>query len=392
MTRNSVKHSVAETNNPPSARRTTLTKDLKIREASFDDYSKISDLHIRNGLITRSYEDWIALWRCNPAYKQLQGQWPIGWVLETDHGNIVGSIGSIPLVYHFKNRELRAAASCSWVVDPPYRGYSLLIFDQLMKYKGTDCFVCTSVSPASEKNLPFFKWSKVPVGAWNKTAFWITNYYGFVNAIFASNSVPLAGAISYPVSAALLCRDKFKDFRLPSNLSAPEVEPCLKFDSRFDEFWEELKYQNPDLFLAVRTRETLSWHFRHSPPRQGALILTASKGSQMVAYAVFDRNDNVSSGLKRVRFVDFQALKGSEQAVSSALCWVLRHCREKGIHILEDTSCRLERLNSSNMPTPFHRKLASWTYYYKANNNELCEKLKDPAVWAPTLFDGDASL
>jgi hypothetical protein len=39
-------------------------------------------------------------------------------------------------------------------------------------------------------------------------------------------------------------------------------------------------------------------------------ILTACKGSRLVAYAVFDRQDNIASGLKRVRFVDFSGPEG----------------------------------------------------------------------------------
>src|SRR2546425_7513307 len=144
-----VKPSIAETNGPSLGRATKQVRGAAIREACFADYAQISAVHMRNGLSMRSCEDWIALWKCNPVYKQLQGHWPIGWVLETEDGKIVGSIGNVPLACSFRRRELRAAAPCSWVVDPAYRGYSMLILDRLMRHEDIDVFICTTVSSAS---------------------------------------------------------------------------------------------------------------------------------------------------------------------------------------------------------------------------------------------------
>src|SRR3954452_24922188 len=55
---------------------------LNIREAFFEDHSSITALQVRNGLTTRSYEEWSALWNDNPVYQRIRGNWPIGWVLE----------------------------------------------------------------------------------------------------------------------------------------------------------------------------------------------------------------------------------------------------------------------------------------------------------------------
>jgi len=90
------------------------TDGTTIRETTFADYNQISALHMRNGLTVRRYDDWIAYWKGNPIYERLKRRWPIGWVLETG-GKIVGSIGSIPLAYHFRGSELLAAAPCSWL-------------------------------------------------------------------------------------------------------------------------------------------------------------------------------------------------------------------------------------------------------------------------------------
>jgi len=266
-----------------------------------------------------------------------------------------------------------------------------LLLNCLTRQKDVDLLVSTTVSSSSEPALKLFEWCRTPVGTWDKSVFWITNYRWFAKTVLSLKSVPFARVISYPVSAALFCREKFKAAGAAPKASTTEIERCADFDSRFDQFWEELKEQNDNVLLAVRTRETLAWHFQYSQMRRSVWILTARKGSRLVAYAV-DRQDNIPSGLKRVRFVDFQALKGSEEALRSAVCWMLHQCREQGIYILENVGCRLERPGLPSIPAPDNRTLPSSSYYYKASDSDLCETLKDAAVWAPSSFDGDASL
>jgi hypothetical protein len=157
-------------------------------------------------------------------------------------------------------------------------------------------------------------------------------------------------------------------------------------------FWEELKRQKRNVLLAVRTRETLAWHFRRALLKDTVWILVASHGARITGYAICDRQDNAALGLKRVRLVDFQALDGSEDVLRSALGWVLRRCRVEGIHLLEVTGCWLNRPCGPRVRVPYSRLMPSWAYYYKANDKDLREALKDPAVWAPSSFDGDASL
>jgi len=111
-----------------------------------------------------------------------------------------------------------------------------------------------------------------------------------------------------------------------------------------------------------------------------------------VAYAVFDRQDNVPLALKRVRLVDFQALRGAEEALRPALCWMLDKCRRDKIGVLEVTGSWADRPNLPQIPGSYRRTLPSWMYYYKASESQLSEILKDPGVWAPSSFEGDASL
>jgi hypothetical protein len=364
----------------------------KLREAVFDDYSQIAALQVRNGLTIRSYPDWVALWKGNPVYETSRGQLPIGWVLEAADREIVGLIGSVPFACHYQGRTVRSVAACAWVVDPRYRSHSMQLLDRLMSQKDIDLTVSTTVSSNSEPALKLFGWAKAPLGSWDRSAFWVTNHRGFVSSALKLKSVPMPRAMSYPVSAALYCRDLFRDGGALRRLGDADLEMCAGFDERFDEFWEELKRQNDGILLASRSRETLAWHFRYSMLRQRLWILAASRGSRLVAYAIFDRQDNEACGLKRIRLVDFQALKGHENNLYPALALMLRKCRREGIHILENVGCWLDRPGLPRILPPYHRTLPSALYYYHAADADLAATLADPSLWAPTTFDGDASL
>lgn len=370
-------------------RRRSAAPRPRIRETAFGDYAGIAALHARNGLATRPQDDWIALWRGNPAYSGQEGRWPIGWVLEAGDSRIVGSIGNIPLAYHFRGRELRAGAACSWAVDPGYRNCSMLMLERLTRQPGADFLISTTVSAAAEPAFGVFQWSRVPAGTWRESAFWITNYRGFLKSALTVKSVPLAGPLSYAISPLLFCRDRVMSAFSRSNGSLGEIEPCAGFDLRFDAFWDELKHENPDALMAVRARESLAWHFRYSLSRERAWIVTLSRSTRLAAYAVFDRFDSVTWGVSRIRLVDFAALRGFESALGAMVRFMTARCRREGIDMLEYTGGWPQRLHAS---APYRRVLPSWMYYYRASGDALREALKDPRVWAPSSFDGDACL
>lgn len=364
-----------------------------VRQALIEDYNQITDLLIRYGFTTKTHDEWTALWRNNPVCKQWGGRWPIGWVLETAGGEIVGWIGNIPSAYKFRGRQLIAATGWNWVVHAPYQlGYGMLLLNQLLRQRQVDLFISNSLSPVCETFIRHLGFSRVPIGDWDKSAFWIANHRGFMPIALKMKSVPLGTVIGYPVSALLSCRDWCSDWWMRRRSSGIEIEVCYEFDSRFDDFWEELQHQNESLLLGVRTRETLAWHFQRQLRMQRAWILAASKGSRLTAYAIFDRQDNLLTGLQRLRLVDFQAHQGSEEVLFSMLSWMLQKCREEGIHAMEVQGCWLNRPGLPRIAVPYHRTMSSWRYYYKASKPKLCEALTDPKVWAPSSFDGEASL
>lgn len=362
-----------------------------VRISTFADYGGVAALLGRNGLPIRPREDWITYWKGNPAFEQRHGDWPIGWVLEDQDGEIVGSISNVPLAMQFSGRPVRAAAACSWAVDPIYRGYALQIFNEWMRQKHVDLGMSTTVSAASHTAYEAFRWARVPAGDWSKAEFWITNHRSLIRSLLTAKAVPLAGAWSWLACAGLAGVDRCRSYSLGRIASTAEIGWSTDFGDRFDEFWSELQHQGCQVLLADRSRETLAWHFRIGLARRSVWILTATRRSRLVAYGVFDRLDHQKLGFTRIRFVDFQALRGEEELLRVFLASALERCRKERIDMLEITGGWLRRESLPAIAPPHGRALGSWTYYYKPSE-EFRAALTGPAAWAPTSYDGDASL
>ena len=364
---------------------------LKFRQATFDDYDEIALLATRYRLEPETREDWVHLWANNPVYHQLPN-WPIGWVFENEDKRIVGYIGNVPLLYEMGGQRLTVAASRGFVVDIPYRSYSLSLLNQFFKQKAVDLFLSTTVNPEACKPHEAFHALRVPVGTWNEAAFWITNYRDFSACVMAKNEFRATRWLSDPLSVGLWLRDGMERRFWKTKGDGVEVSFCNHFDDRYEDFWQQLRHNFPRRLLANRSRETLEWHFKRPVENAKAWVLTVDKGSALAAYAIFLRRDNSALSLKRMRLVDFQVLGGNTELLRALICHALARCRREGIHMLECIGLAPDKQRVIDTLAPHRRKLSSWRYFYKATNRQMAQTLEDPGVWDPSCFDGDASL
>lgn len=356
-----------------------------IREASLADYEKIAALTIRNDLGTKTREKWEHLWIENPIYKKLR-DWPIGWVVE-EAGEIAGFLGNIPLSYRFKGREILASSIHAFSLDVSHRGQGLLLVNRLLETAGVEYFVGSTANANSSKVLDRLGIARLPVGDWASSAYWITNYDGFVSSALSRKGWPRSAAAF--ATLGLKAHDKMK----PSwPRQSHDLHRQTSFDERFDVFWQELLAAYPNRFLATRSREVLDWHFEPSLQQNAAWVLTHEINSRILAYAVFQRQDSREINLQRFRLVDFQALPGYENVLSSMLAWGLNECRTQGIHMLEAFGFRPDKQGIIDRLAHHQRRLEAWGYFHKIASPILQRESQDPDVWDPSQFDGDASL
>ncbi|HZQ95664.1 MAG TPA: hypothetical protein VFA67_11685 [Candidatus Sulfotelmatobacter sp.] len=369
-------------------------KPPRLREARFEDYPQIASLASRFQLHMESFSAWQHLWTNNPAYREIQDKIPIGWVLEDSQGSIAGYLGNIPLSYELQGKRLLAATTRAWVVDSPYRPYSLLLLGTYFQQSNVDLFLSTTVNSQSAAAYCTFDGIPVPTGAWDRTLFWISDYQGFAESFLRRKGSGRAKALSYPISLGAFLRDRFKKRRFQRDGHRVPVLACSGFDQRFELFWTALRKRKPNVLLAVRNQQTLDWHFKFALEQGLAWIYTVEDQSGLLAYAVFLRHDFPPIGLRRTRLVDFQSLdqERAPDFLMAMLEAALMRCRQQSIHMLElaGPTPALER--TLERAAPHHRQLSSWLFYYKARTPALEDRLKDPALWEPSLFDGDSSL
>ncbi len=369
---------------PPT---TGAARPFEVREAVFTDYDKIAALILRNGLGVKTRREWEHVWRNNPVYQNRLG-WPIGWVVE-EGDQIAGFLGNIPLTYHFKGREILASGLHAFALDPSHRGLGLLLLNRLLEFAPeVEYFVGSTANLNSSKVLDRLGISRIPVGDWANSAFWITNYDGFARSAIAKKRWP--GVLAGIASPALRAYDKIAKGPWPHQ--AHSLIRQIGFDERFDAFWLELRESNPNCFMAERSREVLNWHFKFSLEQNNAWIVTHESNSRVLAYAVFQRQDYDEINLKRVRLIDYQALPGAGDVLPSILSWGLNECRAQGIHMLEVFGFRPEKQRIIDRLAPHHRKFAAWTYFHKVASPALQRELQDLSAWDPSQYDGDASV
>ena len=311
-------------------------------------------------------------------------------MLQSADGQIVGHLGNIPLLYELNGRSLLAVTGRAWAVDRAYRQYSLSLLTQFYGQKNLDLYLATTAGANAAPIFDVFESKRVPVGVWDKSAFWITEYNGFASSLLALKMPAARNLLRYPTAASLFLDDRLRR-RARVQSRGGEVTACSSFDYRFDDFWHRLKTQRRNLLLAVRTREVLNWHFKFPLCNKTLWIATILDKGSIVAYAIFLRQDVPRLGLKRVRVIDFQSLKPDKELFVPLLLWALDRCRKERIHMLEHVGLSLGSKIPQDM-APHVRTLPSWLYFYRTTDEPLAQILSNPDVWNPSLFDGDASL
>jgi len=358
---------------------------VTVRETRLGDYEQIAALEARNGLEIKSRAEWEHLWLNNPVFTRLTN-WPMGWVVENDGHGIVGSVSNLPLSYVLDGREIITASARAFVADPPFRGHTFSLVRRFSHQKQAELLVVSSANSNSAPVLEAIRFSRVPTGSWDESRFWITNHRGLMASALLKKRLP--AILGYALVPFLRLKDAFTKKPRETN---HELSICTEFDERFDQFWADLKRTRPCM-MANRSRETLVWHFKYALQQKKAWIVAVNEGWRLLAYSVFLRHDKPELGLTRMRLVDFQTIQAKVDVLEPMLSWALQQCRQQGIHMLEAFGFSPEKQKVIDSLSPHRRQFPAWTFFYNARDKELAKQLKDPMVWDPSVFDGDAAL
>ena len=354
----------------------------------FEDYANIRALLLEHALECPPFEDWRHRWVANPLWERLGATVPMGWVLETPAGEIIGSMESIPTGYAFRGSNLVAGASAAWCVKASYRGYALQLIDEYFS-QPVDLFMSTTVGPTAYATLSRF-YGPVPLGRWDTTSYFVTGHHLFAKRALRKLHIPPTGLLAYPIGSALSLKDTLCSKPLPEPPRDVVVEVTDKFDSRFDVFWDELVRENPQKLLANRSSRVLSWHFDAVIRSNRLWIFTATKSQRLCGYCIL-RPESAPDAL-RMSLVDYQSLDRERDLLPGFLRAALRRCATEGFYVLQNIGLGVPKMHAFDVCAPYHRKLPNPIFFYGTANPALEAELRQPQYWDPSLFDGDATL
>ncbi len=369
-----------------------VMRDLAVpnlRTMRFEDYAGIRKLASDHFISVPSAQDWEHRWKDNPVWQRLGDRLPMGWVLESATGEIVGSMETVPVLYKFRGGDLVSAASALWCVSAPYRGFALQLIDEYFS-QSVDLFISTTVGPTAIETLKQLS-DPIPVGRWDATSCFIAHRRSFAEVALRKFHVPLASLLSYPASGILRLTQAISTKPLAHPPRGVLFDTASAFDSRFDAFWAELLRQNPERLLAERSSLALSWHF-FTAMRNGRLwILTASRGKTLTGYCIFTEVASIA-GSRSICLVDYQTIDEELDLLPGFLQMALRRGAAEGFYRLEHAGLALPKFRAFDNHAFYKSPVGTWTFLFRAADPKLDAELHQPQFWDPSAYDGDASL
>jgi len=365
-----------------------------IRESQFSDFTAVTALKRRWGLVLDSFENWERLWRHNPALGHALFEPPIGWVLEAQ-GQVVGYLGNISLPYRYGDQMLIAVAASGFVVEPAYRAVSLSLIAAYYRQKSVDLYLTSTAIEAVGKIARAFKSEPLPQKDYETVLFWVLQPTLFLKEVAKKlNLRPSLAHWGAMLGSLAVGTDKILRRRWPRRSSATlaVTEIGVKdIGGDFQDLWKEKLSEGPRL-LADRSPAVMQWHFEIPGDSGTTRVLCCHRSGNLVGYAVIRNDSNQSDGLRRSLIADMLVRHDDPQVVSALLIAAYNHAKQAGSYVLEVMGFPHSIRRVCLQWNPYLRKYPSCPFYYKAADPTLHKALSDSSAWYASPYDGDATL
>ena len=369
-------------------------KAVRRREAQMSDFTRVAALKTRSGLSSDSLENWKRLWQDNPAILQAKQPLAMGWVQEAD-GEIVGYLGSIPLLYQYGEQTLLAVAATCYAANPSYRAMSVSLVGSFFRQTGCDFFLDTTATPAAGRVLSGFKALPLPQAHYEEVLFWVLDSNSFVqaalNKLQVSNVVGRAAALLGSPALRLDIAVRARRPRPSSRRLSCRVMRIDEIGDEFGDLWLRKVRERPRL-LACRTPEILRWHFLIPHSRRKAQVLGCYHEGRLVGYLILQTGLKGPFGLRRAVVADLIAVGGESDVVAELLTGAYELAKAEGSDVLEVLGFPEEVRSICATGRPYRRRYPDCPFYYKTGDPGMHDILAQADSWYACPFDGDATL
>jgi hypothetical protein len=388
------RHASNNSENEPSIQPLPGALPVELREAKFSDYSVVTDLKRKWGLIPDSLANWERLWRHNPALQYAQAQPPMGWVLEAQD-KVVGYLGNIPLRYHYGDQVLIAVAGHGFVVEPAYRAMAMRLNSAFYRQISVDLYLTTTAIEAVGKIARAFKCAPLPQEDYDKVLFWVLQSRPFAQAVMKKFEFgPITSYVGGAVASIAVAGDKILRSRWPrrsdASLSLKRVN-MNEIGDDFDQLWLAKLKEKPRL-LANRDAATLRWHFQTPDDPGETCVFCCHRERKLVGYSVMRTDPKQGNALRRSTIADTLAIADNPEIVKLLWTAAYEHAKHVGSHVLEILGFPRSIRQACSGWHPYQRSYPACPFYYKASSPLLQSTLSNGDVWYASPFDGDTSL
>jgi hypothetical protein len=356
---------------------------LRIRAASLEDADKVTQLQKRNGVGVLDAAAWRSQWEDFPYATEFRDV-PIGWVLETKDGSVVGNLDNVHMLYELGGSRLKGVVASGWAVDQEHRGKSMQLITTFLRQKGVDLPLVVSASPTTAKVLTAMKIARIPLPDYATPCFWAVHPRAFARAALLRRSIPGAALLAWPAGLALLARDVCR--RSGRGRPASTVRRLREFDERFDRLWESVKAGATRL-RAVRTRAVLEWRFRAELRGGKAAIVVAERDATLQGYAILVRREGSDLGMALYDVADIQADADDPATFRDLLLGSIQIARQEGVDAVKFMTGTPVKRAPADALHPYTYRLPIWQLYFRPATPELSTALSTADAWDFSVFD-----
>jgi hypothetical protein len=355
---------------------------IRVRPALLADLEGIQAVLAKTGLSVFDAEERRRWLLRHPFREEFEGV-PIGWVLETQDGKIVGTFSNIHMMYEIDGRRFKCGVAGSWGVDAEYRNSSLLLAMSYFNQKGVDFCFSGSASSISSRLMPVLKAERIPSRDYDLGYFWITRHRTFAEAVLRKKKIPAAGVLAPAVGLGLKATDRR---RRHSAQNCTSLKRFAEFGEEFDEFWQKLR-QGRGRLRAVRTSAVLDWRFGSALRQHRAVVLGLLRGEELYGYVVLCEKDREQLKLRQFVVADLQVLDDSSDQLVELLEAALEATRQEQLDALEWQGWNQAKRKQALSLNPRSYRYPVWPLYYKAIDPNLIPVLERADSWDFSPFD-----